>query len=198
VRWVNREVAGKDLTDLRVEAMENCRLEKCDLRGARLSELITQGCTFNECNFAGANVSSSKHRGTSFLNCDFSGTELFGANLEHCRLVGSVFAEAILTAARIKGGDWSYSVLRMQELDRFDMREMKLEGADLYACSLIEADLRDSKLDKANLQLAKLTKADLRGASVVGVDFRNVEVKGARMTIDQALMFAMCYGIELE
>ena len=101
-------------------------------------------------------------------------------------------------AARLKGGDWSYASLRMQKLDRFDLQDMKLEGADLFACSLKEADLRRSDLTKANLQMAKLNKADLRGAELSGVDFRRVEVKGARMTVDQALLFAMSYGIELE
>jgi fluoroquinolone resistance protein len=198
VQWTDRVIENEEIGPARLESVANCQIVRCDFRGAKLSELTTQATTFEECNFGGANLSSSKHRGTSFLNCDFTGGDLFGADLEHCRLVGSVFENAVLAAAKISGGDWSYTALRMQELDEFDMREMKLEGADLYGCSLIKADLRDAILTKANLQHAKLTKADLRGAEISGIDFRTVDLKGVRMSTEQALMFAMSYGIILE
>ncbi|HTQ10534.1 MAG TPA: pentapeptide repeat-containing protein [Fimbriimonadaceae bacterium] len=198
MEWTDREVEGADLTLLRCEKMERCRLVRCDLRSARLSELQTTGCSFEECNFSGASLSSSKHRGTAFLNCDLSGADLFGADLEHCRMVGSIFADTVLTAARVKGGDWSAALLRMQDLAGFDLTEMKLEGADLYGANLANCALRFSTLSNANLQHAKLTEADLRGADISGVDFRGVEVKGARMSLDQAVAFAISYGVVVE
>ncbi len=199
--WTEREAHGESFDGLRVEAgtvFERCHFSKCTFRSARLSELESTGSTFDECDFSGANLSSSKHRGSSFLNCDFSGADLFGAQLQSCRMVGSVFAETVLTASTIVGGDWSYVSLRMQELAGFDLHEVKLEGADLYAADLSGAILRGAVLTKANLAEAKLRKADLRGAEIAGIDFKNVDVKGARLNVEQALVFAMSFGIEIE
>jgi uncharacterized protein YjbI with pentapeptide repeats len=180
------------------ETWSNCRFVKCTFRASRLIDFSTERCEFQDCDLTGARLGSSVHRSSAFLNCKFIDADLYGATFENCRVIGCSFAGANLEALKVAGGDWSYAQFRMQDLDGIDFSGVKLHGADFYGASLLKACFRNAVLTEAILSRAKLRHADLRGADLTGVQLKDVDLKGARMTIDQAVLFAACHGIVIE
>jgi fluoroquinolone resistance protein len=194
--FTDRAFDGFDAPESR--QWEECRFVRCTFRQARLGELKTRACEFDECDFTGADLSSTKHLRSSFLNCNLSGANLFGSQFDNCIMVGSIFDNSRLDALRITRGNWSYVRLRMQDLKGFSFEGVVLEGADFYGSDLTGVSFRNADLRKATIAQAKLRDSDLRGAQLEGIDFREVDVEGARMTLDQAVLFAMCHGIVIE
>src|SRR5947209_5766406 len=94
--------------------------ENESFRGLDLSGLRTTRCTFLACDFTLAQVNGSEHVGTDFANSTFESANLFGASFAECRLVGASFAGATLTGLTVAGGDWSYVLLRGQDLSGLD------------------------------------------------------------------------------
>ena len=192
----NRSFEGHTISE--GEIWKLAGYKKCSFRSARLIELATDHCEFLDCDFTGARLGGSIHRSTSFLNCNFTDADLYGALFENCRMVGSSFAGSNVSDLKVKGGDWSFVQMRMQELDRVDFSGVKLANADFYAASLEKACFHSCVLVDANLANAKMRGADLRGADLSGVNLKDVDLKGARMNIEQAILFAACHGIVIE
>jgi len=197
--WTGKEFShesfeGHDLVDMKIR---NCRFDDCRFTGANMTEVETEYSSFENCDFTDVRLNSSVHRFSSFNNCRFQGGNLFVTQFIECKAVGANFTEERVEAITVQGGDWSYANLRHLDLDKFDARGVKFESADFYGAVLTSADLRDCDLRRANLDQAKLEGVDFRGAQLIGVDLSVLSLKKAKMDIDQAVLFAQCYGIKV-
>src|SRR5947209_19961459 len=90
-----------DLPDL---VLRGAQFTRCSFRGAQLKEMRGESCVFSECEFNLAQLNNSVHVRSAFLNCRFENANLFQAEFRQCKLTGSVFVGAKLTAVTIVGG----------------------------------------------------------------------------------------------
>lgn len=140
-------------------------------------------------------MNASRHEQSVFTNCSFRMAKLFNAEFLGCKLVGSSFDEADLSALVISRGDWSYVTLQFHDLRGRDLRGVRFAEADLYECNLERVDLRDADLTRANLLNARLAKADLRGANLEGIDLSALDLEGVRLDVAQAVQLARAHGV---
>ena len=122
----------------------------------------------------------------------------FQCNFDQCKLTGSSFEAASLFAIKIIEGDWSYVNLSDCDLKAVDLRKVRLVEADLYGADLEKADLRQADLARAVLAKANLFGADFRGANMEGIDFLNTNLRGAKIDLAQAVLFAEAHGIQVD
>jgi len=199
LEWTGKEFShesfeGRDLVDMK---FRNCRFDECRFTGANMTEIQTEYSSFESCDFTDVRLNSSVHRFSSFNNCRFRGGNLFVTQFIECKAVGANFTEARLEAITVQGGDWSYVNMRHVDLEKLDARGVKFESADFYGAVLTSADLRNCDLRRANLDQAKVEGVDFRGAQLMGIDLSTLVLKKARMDIDQAVVFAQCFGIKI-
>ncbi len=66
-----------------------------------------------------------------------------------CRVIGSTFEGANVMGVAVAGGDWSFAVLRYQELDATNWTGVRLKGVDFTGASLKKCLFNDAILDGA-------------------------------------------------
>ncbi len=181
------------------EEVSDVRFVDCDFSDADLTEARTERCTFEECDFSGVRLNISRHERSAFLRCRFRRTSFFDATLAACKLSGSRFeAGCLLRPMTVDGGDWSYVVLRGQDLSGLSLRGVRLTEADLSMATLTGVDLRDALLSRAELRGAVCTDTDLRGADLSGVDLTALDLRGAHIDLAQAVALAEAHGMRVD
>lgn len=71
---------------------------------------------------------------------------------------------------------------RKESNDRFNLREVRVKGADLSPANLDRVDLSDANLRDANLRDANLRDADLIGTDLSGADLRDADLRGTDLS----------------
>lgn len=163
-----------------------------------MAECNISRCTFEDCDFSNACANAAVFTDTSLLNCTLDKIYLFLARFDNCRMLGTSFADADMDGITVRGGDWSWTNLRLQNLKGLDLSEVKLVGADLYAADLTECNLTNADLTKTSLKDANLTSADLRGATLSESDLSTATLKETRLDVPQAIYYAQCRGAVVE
>lgn len=180
------------------EELTATRFIRCDLRGADLREVVTQGVVFDACDFSGAQLNASSHHASGFLNCRMRGVSLFDASFQACKMLGSDFTECRWALRLIEGGDWSYTTLRYAGLSGLRLDRVKWVEADLMGADLRGSTFRDGDLSRAVLTKALLGGADLRGARLDGIRTVTVDWSEVRVDVAQAILLAEGLGAVVE
>lgn len=176
-------------------ACEGVTFVDCDL-----SEITTAGVVFTGCTFRGVRFNASRHRTTAFVGCTFTACVFFDTTFEDCKLTGSTFERCRFELMTALGGDWSFTTLRSADLDGVRMERVRLREADLGGARCRDAMLRHLDLSAADLSGADLAGADLRGSDlggVAGLELATTVLRGARVTIDQAVVIAESFGLDV-
>lgn len=105
-RAFSLDLAGHslNLADLRGARMEECCLDRTDLRQANLQQAHFFRCDFQRANLDGANLTGARLQNCNLSNaclvaCDLSGADLTGAQLYGTDLGGTILDGAILAGA---------------------------------------------------------------------------------------------------
>ena len=186
--------SGVDWSGEDISAHTHTRVLFVDLD---LTETKNTGAVFTECTFKRAKFNASEHEGAAFLNCTFVNCNFFDAKFTECKLVGSMFDRCTFEITRITGGNWSLvglpgADLRSATLERVRMREADLTGARCEASTFRDVDLAGALLHKANF-----TGCDLRGSDVSAIDPETTGIRGAIVTIEQAIVIAEALGLDI-
>jgi fluoroquinolone resistance protein len=120
------------------------------------------------------------------------------ARLARCKLVGSTFVRCEFRPMTVEAGDWSYVVMRGENLRGISFAGVGLAEADLSDADLTDASLAGADLAHARLRGVKLHGADLRGAVLDGCDVDLVDWKGVRIDVAQAVLLAQARGARVD
>lgn len=162
-----------------------------------MTEVTGTGAVFEECTFAGVRFNASVHVEAAFVNCTFRRCSFFDARFERSKLVGSGFDDCELGALAVDGGTWSFVRMRGADLRSARFTGVRLREADLSSAVLTGSTLRDCDLSNAWLHGADLTDADLRGTELAGIEPETVLLRGAVVTIAQAVTVAEALGLDV-
>lgn len=187
-------VVGEDWYGRDLSGVEHRRVAFVDLD---LTETTGTGAVFEDCTFAGVRFNASVHVEAAFVNCTFRRCSFFDARFERSKLVGSGFDGCELGALAVDGGNWSFVRLRGADLTSARFTGTRLREADLTNVLLAGGSVRDCDLSSAWLEGADLTGADLRGTELAGIDPATVRLRGAIVTIPQAVTLAEALGVEV-
>lgn len=158
--------------------------EHTNFRHVRWNGAEIRGCRFLDCDFTGASFNGATVKDSFFAACEWRWARFFGAALIDLKMVGNTLEQADLAGIIIRGGDWSSTRMRYQNLARQDFSGMQWRDADFYGADLRDVKFRSADLTRAVLDKAILTDADLRGAEIEGINWVTVALQ--QVTLDQA------------
>ena len=184
VSWEGEDLSGRVLSRVRFVDLD-------------LAEAVNRGAVFTECDFRGARFNASLHDGAAFVNCAFRGCNFFDARFSGCKLVGSVFDRCTFEVTAVEGGDWSLVGLSGADLRSASFRGVRMREADLTGARCEGAALRDLDLSGALLHGADLSRCDLRGSDLGSLDPESVRLRGAVVTMEQAIAIAERLGLDV-
>ena len=167
------------------------RLHRC------VAECRTVRAAFSGCTFTGTELYSTDHRGTSFVNCTFDRAAWHSSRLVDCRLTGSVFVDCRFVPIVITDCDLTLVSLGGATLVGTDLAGLRLREANLTEADLSRCDLRGADLTGARATGLRLTGADLRGARIDPGAWVAANLTGARVDVDQAVLYAAAHGLVL-
>ncbi len=187
-------VAGEDWYGkvLSGETHERVLFQDIDLTEASLS-----GMVFSECTFRRVQFNCSTHQDGAFVNCTFANCSFFETSLVGCKLMGSAFDRCTFDLMRVTGGNWSHVGLPGADLRKATFEDVKLREADLTGARCQGAAVRDCDLSSAWLSGAVLTECDLRGSELAGIEPDTVVLRGAIVTVAQAVVIVEAMGLEV-
>jgi Pentapeptide repeats (8 copies) len=109
----------------------------------------------------------------------WTGAVMYSVDLPSLRVAveGLVLQRADLGDAKLRGAD-----LRNADLGDADLRNADLRNADLGDADLRNADLRNADLGNADLGDADLRNADLRGADLGDAKLRGADLRDAKLS----------------
>jgi len=191
----DRLTSGTEFTD---ETFEGLELEHADLSGRE----------FFRCTFRALKAPESSWARSRLEECVFESCDLSRANLTEARFIDVAFRDT-----RLMGTDWSAVApnpdvrfdacdLRFASFVKTNLRKTKLRAckaseANFIECELVEADLGGTDLTGANIDACDLSKADLSTAIGAFLNPANNRVKGARISVESAVLLAMSFGMKV-
>lgn len=190
----DRTVAGEDWYGKVAsgETHERVLFQDMDLTEASLT-----GMVFSECTFRRVQFNCSSHQDGAFVNCTFANCSFFETTFVGCKLMGSTFDRCTFDLMRVSGGNWSHVGLPGADLRKATFEDVKLREADLTGARCQGASVRDCDLSSAWLSGAVLTECDLRGSDLAGIEPDTVVLRGAIVTVAQAVVIVEAMGLEV-
>ena len=162
-----------------------------------LTEARNAGAVFTECTFKRAKFNASEHVGAAFLNCTFVNCNFFDAKFTECKMVGSMFDRCTFEITQITGGNWSLVGLPGADLRSATLVGVRMREADLTGARCEESTFHDVDLAGALLHKANFAGCDLRGSDVSAFDPETTGIRGALVTIEQAVVIAEALGLDI-
>lgn len=143
---------------------------------------IRTGHRLADTNQAGRDLSALDLGGADLQRADLSyavlaGNDMTGADLRHTTLTG-----ATLSGVRAPAVPASDSVFTQARIDTAYLRGVNLRGAGLQNARICRTDLREADLREANLLGARLSNVDLRDARLAGSNWARTVLTGCQLS----------------
>lgn len=183
--WYDRDISGETHT----------RVAFIDIN---MTEVANTGAAFEECTFRGTRFNASIHTDAAFVNCTFTGCTFFDSIFNGCKLVGSLFDRCTFDLMKVTGGNWSFVGMPGADLHTATFTGVRMREADLTGARCKGSSIRDVDLSGAWLHGADLSLCDLRGSDISSLDPTDVKLRGAIITIDQAMVIASALGLDVQ
>ena len=186
--------ANLDNAKLQHAELPSANLQQAILTNARLQKAILQGADLRKANLSGADLQQANLSWANLQQANLSGADLQQANIQEAdfRDAQGLKKSQVLVAHRWALAKYSRQMLRIlklppehnQNLDKKNLSNYQLAGADLQGASFWEFNLRGANLQGANLENAQMhpanfTGANLRFTNLKGAQFYDSIVKGA-------------------
>lgn len=165
---------------------ENCRFSGCDFSGTRF-----HSCVFDRCHFENCNLSNLGVHDSVFRNVTFSKSKLMGIWWYEVRkrsnTLSVTFEECLLTYSNFAGVD--------------------LRKCCFIRCHAVETDFSEADLSRVQFRETNLAGAIFNSTNLTGTDFATAsnyylnpaanKVKGAAVSMPEALDLLRAMGIEI-
>lgn len=182
--WENRQIVDE----------EHAQVSLIDVD---CTESTMENTTFSECYFRGVKFNCARVTNSAFINCTFAQCTFFETHFTDCKLMGSVFERCTYDLMRVDGGNWSHVSLSGADLGRAELRNVRLQEADFTGAKFQNGVLCHADLSGALLRGADLTDCDLRGSDLSALEPGRTQLKGAIITVEQAVTLAMLLGLDV-
>lgn len=161
------------------------------------TEATISGTTFSECFFRGVKFNCARISHSAFVNCTFAQCTFFETHFTDCKLMGSVFERCTYDLMHVGGGNWSHVNVAGASLGRAVIRDVRFHEADLTSAKFNDGILCNTDLSAAWLEGADFTDCDLRGSDLSALELGRVKLKGAIITVEQAITLASLLGLDV-
>lgn len=176
-----------------------------ELFGENLKNAYFNGCLIENCRFNASDFSGATFINCRLKNCDFSNCTMDGGYFKQCEiknvkamgisLPGSVFQDTL-----ISDSNWE-----MCDLQRSKAKNWRLENVKMDCAIVSQVDLKNVEMEKVSLMKANFFSTSLAGLNLSSCDIDGLQVsmdghelKGVRVNVYQAAMFAKLLGLEID
>jgi uncharacterized protein YjbI with pentapeptide repeats len=161
------ERTGHDLDD--AEVLEDVSWNGAEPRARRDVEILRGRLT--NVALTGLELDGWRLVDVELVECELSGAVLTGAQwervvLRRCRLSGLVAAELRATDVRVDGCKADGAWLRAAVLDRCEIVDSDLSGADLYGARVTRSVFRRCDLTEVDVSASRFERVSLHGSTV--------------------------------
>ena len=170
-----------------------------------------RGRRFDACRFVECRITGTAFRTCAFTECVFEGCDLSNWNVEGLRMVEVSFNRCKLigvapgglkpdpmTSFRFEECVLDYCNLARLKLPKLKMTRCSAREANFERAALSRADLRGTDFSGAIFDQTNLSGADLREARGYAIDPRTNTLKGARLSLPEALNLLTVLEVKLE
>lgn len=174
-----------------------------DLPQSNLSEKEFSGCTFRH-----VKLQESVWKRARLEDCVFEDCDLTRMDPAQMRARGVTFRRS-----KLMGVDWSavspnplltfeecdlrYTSFVGTNLSQCAFRDCRATEANFLQCNLSRADFRGTQLTGANFEDSDLTQANFSTAEGAFLNPAKNQVKGARISVESAVLLAMFSGMRV-
>jgi uncharacterized protein YjbI with pentapeptide repeats len=181
----------------------NCQFRGCDFSNANWTGLDARGSSFHDCRLDGLRLSHSTFE-RSILDGNFEDIELKHVDLQHARLVGSMWTGSKACHVNLSNANLANGKLAEIEWSHCDLRNADLSDAIFHfgssRCGLVGSPYPSHgtrtgfytepsedlyHLEPELVRRAALLDCDLRGANLHGVNLYLVDLRGSRLDASQ-------------
>jgi uncharacterized protein YjbI with pentapeptide repeats len=163
---------------------------RCDFTSARLQGVNFYGSVLTEARFKESDCRQSDFSATCASGARFEFSNLSDSQADF----KSSFDQAVFVSANLSGANWHKASLKECNFDRATMAGADLTGSNLHRailigaqaknlcldrCDLTEADLSGANLFEGSLRTSNLLDAKMIAANLFGADFLNAKLNGA-------------------
>lgn len=185
------------------EPLEESFTRNVDFSGRMIPSLVVWNSAFDCVSFASSRIGKFRLRDVRLIKCDFSNSILQDFEADRvefidCRLIGIRAAECRWQDVLFENCDLRYAQMNDGQIRRSEFRSCQMGEADLRATDLQGAMFTNVMLNNADLSRAKLRGADLRGAEIEGITVRPEDLRGAVVSVTQAIGLARLLGIDIK
>ena len=178
---------------------ESCA-QNIDLSGRKIPSLVAWNSHFDHVSFASCEISSFRLRDVRLVKCDLSNAVLRGFEASRvefieCRLIGMRAIECHWQDVLIENCDMRYAQLNDGKARSCEFRASHLGESDLRGTDLEGAIFTNVMLQRADLSRAKLRGADLSGAEIEGIAVQAEDLRGAIVSVVQAVDLSRLLGL---
>ncbi|PVZ12032.1 pentapeptide repeat-containing protein [Actinomycetospora cinnamomea] len=200
---------------LRRCVLDEADLAGVDLSGAVLEQVRAPGVCLRGAVLDGVQVTGGSLAGADLTDADLTDAVLDGVDLSHARLVGARLVDTTFRDCRMIGVDLTElrslavtftvdgSSLALARLTDGHLRGWRLDRVDLSDADLSGADLRDVVATDTKLRGTDLTRARLDGADLRGADLGELTpdtpavLRGAIISPAQAADLCRALGLQV-
>lgn len=172
-------------TDFSVICFRNCLFHGC-----RFTACDFSGCTFIDCVFKGCDISNSDFSESYFKACSFIS----------CKAVGTAFKYSFYKNVSFDGGSFELSDFQRSKLQSVAVTDTDFSSALFSSCEIKQTELKNVTLARSVFFGTKLAGLDFTSCNIEGltVSDTGAELKGAKVDVWQAAMFAKLLGLIIE
>jgi uncharacterized protein YjbI with pentapeptide repeats len=180
--------------------LEESLAQNIELSERKIPSLVAWNSLFDRVSFASCEISSFRLRDVRLVKCDLSNAVLRGfeasrVELIECRLIGMRATECHWQDVLVENCDMRYAQLTDGKARSCEFRACHLGEADLRGADLEGAIFTNVMLHRADLSRAKLRGTDLRGAEIEGITVQAEDLRGAIVSVVQAVDLARLLGL---
>ncbi len=160
----------------------------CTFHGLDLTEEDLSHSKFIDCRFESINLSNAKLLSCTFRDCSFVNCKLIGVNWSNTYAISLIkFSSSVLDFSIFNELNMSNS-----HFDKCKMHEIDFFGTNLKGSEFLECDLLKTSFNEANL-----ANSDLRGSIQYCIDHKFTNIKGAKLSLPEALTLFKSLEVEV-
>lgn len=161
---------------------------------------LFHGCRFTACNFTGCTFIDCVFKGCDISNSDFSESYFKACSFISCKAVGTAFKYSFYKNVSFDGGSFELSDFQRSKLQTVAVTDTDFSSALFSSCEIKQTELKNVTLARSVFFDTKLAGLDFTSCNIEGltVSDTGAELKGAKVDVWQAAMFAKLLGLIIE
>lgn len=179
--YEDKKIEISNVLDFSDSEFINCTFENQDLQNFNLINVKFRECRFLKCNLSNVKLNGARLSDVKFKDCKAIGVNWCATS----QLLDISFSHTLL----------NYSIFQGMNLTHLKIQNSQCQEVDFSGSNLQKADLSNCNFEGASFNEADLREADLRNSTGYFIDPTFTKLKGAKLSLPEAVEIIRALGI---